>query len=165
MDDSDREGLHSANVVQVLLIGRKLVSHPKVELPYAVVAGVVVPHGCKDLTNLVEVLLDRWILDRLTLRRQKTETDALGENMEERNEFLNVFDVEVDLQPAAEVPPLAPGGGVFLEEGCGETLGDRLLCSMVVRFCLRVDGRGSRRQCLLYGKCVRKWEINCRSGR
>ena len=70
----------------LLLIGRKLVSHPKVELPHAVVAGVVVPHGCKDLTNLVEVLLERWILDRLTFRGQKTKTDALGENMEERNE-------------------------------------------------------------------------------
>ena len=77
--------------------------------------------------------------------------------MEERNGVLNVFEVRGDLQPAAEMPPLEPGGGIFIEDGCVETLGDRLLCSMVVRFCLHVDGRGSRRQCLLCGKCVRKW--------
>ena len=29
-----------------------------------------------------------------------------------------------DLRPSAEVPPLAPGGDVFLEDGYGETLGD-----------------------------------------
>ena len=77
--------------------------------------------------------------------------------MEERNGVLNVFEVRGDLQPAAEVPPLEPGSGIFIEDGCVETLGDRLLCSMVVRFHLHVDGRGSRRQCLLCGKCVRKW--------
>ena len=77
--------------------------------------------------------------------------------MEERSGVLNVFEVGGDFQTAAEVPPLEPGGDVFLEDGCIETLGYRLLCSMVVRFCLHVDGRGSRRQCLLCGKCVRKW--------
>ena len=91
--------------------------------------------------------------------------DALGENMEERNGVLNAFEVKGYLQPAAEVPPLAPGGGVFLEDICGETLGDCLLYIMVGIFCLQEDGRGSRRQDLLYGKCVRKWERNCRSGR
>ena len=127
-------------------------------------AGVVGPHGCKDLTNIAEVLLDRSIIDRLPLRRQKAGMDALGENTEERNGVLNVFEVEGNFQPAAEVPPLAPGVGVFLEDVCGETLGDCLLCSMLVRFHLHADSRGSRRQGLLCGKCVRKWEINFRSG-
>ena len=77
--------------------------------------------------------------------------------MEERNGVLNVFEVGGDLQPAAEVPPLEPGSGIFIEEGCIETLGYCLLCSMVVRFHLHADGRGRRRQCLLCGKCVRKW--------
>ena len=77
--------------------------------------------------------------------------------MEERNGVLNVFEVRGDFQKAAEVSPLEPGGGIFIEDGCVETLGDRLLCSMVVRFHLLVDGRGSRRQCFLCGKCVRKW--------
>ena len=53
--------------------------------------------------------------------------DALGENLEERNGVLNVFEVKGDLQPAAELPPLVPGVGVFLEDICGETLGDCLL--------------------------------------
>ena len=60
--------------------------------------------------------------------------------MEERNGVLNVFEVRGDLQPAAEVLPLEPGVVVFIEDGCIETLGDRLLCSMVVRFCLHILG-------------------------
>ena len=99
------------------------------------------------------------------MRGQKASTDALVENMEERNGVLNVFEVGGDLQPAVEVPPLAPGGGVFLEEGCGETLGNCLLLSMLVRFRLNIDGRESRRQGLLCEKGVRKWERNFWSGR
>ena len=40
----------------------------KVELPHEVVVGVVGPHGCKDFTNLAEVLLDISPLDRLPLQ-------------------------------------------------------------------------------------------------
>ena len=57
LDNADREGTHSCWRRILLLIGRQLVSHPKVELPYAVVLGVVGPHGCEDFTNLAEVLL------------------------------------------------------------------------------------------------------------
>ena len=128
-------------------------------------AGVAGPQRCKYLTNLAEVFIDRLLHDRLPLRGHKDSMDALGENLEERNGVLNVFEVRGDLQPAAEVPPLAPGSGVFIEDVCGETLGDCLLCVMVVIFHLHADGRGSRRQGLLYGKCVRKWERNCRSVR
>ena len=81
--------------------------------------GVVGPHGCKYLTNLAEVLLDRSLLDRLPLCVQKAVMDALGENLEERNGVLNVFEVEGDFQPAVEVLPLAPDVGVFLEDVCG----------------------------------------------
>ena len=38
--------------------------------------------------------------------------------MEGINGVLNFFEVKGDLQTAAEVPPLAPGGGVFLEGCC-----------------------------------------------
>ena len=127
--------------------------------------GVVAPHGCKDFTNLAEVLLNRSLLDRLPLRKQKAGMDALRENMEKSNGVLNVFEVRGDFQRAAKVPPLAPGVGVFLEDVCGETLGDSLFCSMVVRLPLHADGRGSRRQGLFYGKCVQKWERNFRPGR
>ena len=71
--------------------------------------------------------------------------------MEERNGVLNVFEVGGNLQPAAEVPPLEPGGGIFIEEGCIETLGDRLLCIIVVRFHLHADGRGCRRHAFYVG--------------
>ena len=43
--------------------------------------------------------------------------DALGENMEEGNGVLNVLEVGDNFQPAAELPPLASGGGDFLEDG------------------------------------------------
>ena len=64
-------------------------------------AGVVAPHGCKYLTNLAEVLLDRSLLDRLPFRGHEAGMDALRENIEERNGVLNVFEVEGYLQPAA----------------------------------------------------------------
>ena len=58
-----------------------------------VVEGVIAPHGCKYLSILAEVLLDRSLLDKLTLRRQMAGTDAFGANLEERNGVLNVFEV------------------------------------------------------------------------
>ena len=78
-------------------------------------AGVVGPHGCKYLTDRAEVLLNIFILDRLPLRRQKAGTDALGENLEERNGILNVFEVRGNFQPATEGTPLAPFDGIFIE--------------------------------------------------
>ena len=66
----------------------------------------------------------------------------LGKNLEEGNGVFNVFEVGGDLQPDVEALPLAPGGGIFLEDGCIETLGDCLLFRMVVSCCLNLDGRG-----------------------
>ena len=83
-----------------------MASQPKVELPHEVVVGFVGPHGCKDLTNLAEVFLDISLLDSFPFRVHKDVTDALVENMEERNGVLNVFDIGGDLQPAAEVPSI-----------------------------------------------------------
>ena len=54
----------------------------KVELPRAVVAGVVGPHGCKDLTDRAEVLLDQSLLDGLPMGGQKSSTDVLGKKLE-----------------------------------------------------------------------------------
>ena len=142
-----------------------MASQPKVKIPHAVVAGVVVPHRCKYFINMEDVLLNRSLLDRLPLRGHKDGTDAIGENLKESNGVLNVFEVGGNLQPAAEVPPLEPGGGLFLEDGCREKLGDCLLCIMVVRFRLHADGRGSRLQGLICGKCIQKWERNFWSGR
>ena len=106
--------------------------------------GVVGTHKCEYFTNRAEILLDITLLDRLPLRRQKASTYALGENMEERNGVLNVLEVGGDLQPATEVLPLAPGSGVFIEDGSGETFGDCLLCIIVVSCCLHADGRGGQ---------------------
>ena len=91
----------------------------------------------------------------LPLRRQKAGTEVLSKNLEERNGVLNVFEVGGNLKPAAEALPLAPGEGVFLEDGCEEPIGDCLLCSMVFRCFLHPDGRQSRHQGLLCGKFVR----------
>ena len=114
LDNADRERPHSCWRRILFLIGRQLASQAKVELPHWVLSGVVGPHGCKYLTNQVEVLLNR----SLPLCRQKSSTDALRENMEEGNGFFNVFEIWGYLQPAAEAPPLAPGSSVFLED-CG----------------------------------------------
>ena len=101
------------------MIGHHLAYHPKAELPHEVVTGVVGPHGCEYLTDRAEVLLYRLILDSFPVRGQKSGTDALREKMEEGNGVLNVFEVGGYLYTAAEVPPLAPGSGAFLEDGCG----------------------------------------------
>ena len=61
-------------------------------------------------------MLDQSLLDRLPLRGQKAGTDVLGEKMEKGNGVLNILEVGRDLDPYAEAPPLAPGGGVFLED-------------------------------------------------
>ena len=55
----------------------------------------------------------------MTLHGQKVGTDALGENMEEGNGVFNVIEVEGNLEPATEAPPLLSGGGVLLENGSG----------------------------------------------
>ena len=100
------------------MIGCQMASQPKVVLPHVVVSGVVGSHGCEDLTDRAEVLLDQSLLDRLPFRGQKAGTDTLGENLEEGNGVLNVLEVGGDYQPAVEALPLAPGGGVFLEDDC-----------------------------------------------
>ena len=116
-------------------------SQRKVDIPHAVVSGVVGPHRYEDLTDRAEVLLDRLLLDRLPLRGQKAGTDALGKNLEEGNGVLNVLEVGGELVPAAEAPPLAPGGGVFLEDSDREPLGYYLLSSMLASCCLYPDAR------------------------
>ena len=68
LDNDDREGPHSCWRIILLLIARQLASQPKVELPHAVFSGVVGPHGCEDLTDRAEVLIDRSLLDRFPLR-------------------------------------------------------------------------------------------------
>ena len=81
-----------------------MASQTEVEFPHAVMAWVVNPHVCEDFTN------------GFPLSGQKSGMDRLGENMEENNLVFDAFKIRNDLQPAAEVPPLASGGGVFLEE-------------------------------------------------
>ena len=72
------EGPHSCWRRILLLIGHHLASQAKVELPHSVVVGVVGPHGCEYLTDQVEVLLDRSLLDSFPLRGQKAGTDVLS---------------------------------------------------------------------------------------
>ena len=56
----------------------------------------------------------------------------LGKNLKKRNWVLNFLEVGRGLQSSAEALPLAQGGGVFLEDGGQETLGDCLLSRIVV---------------------------------
>ena len=125
-------GAHSCCRRIFPLTGRQLAFQEKVKLTHSVVSGVVVPHGCEDLTDRAEVLLYRSLLDILPLHRQKSGLDTLGENLEEGNGVLNVLEVGGYFRLAAEASPLVPGGGVFLEDGGQKTLGDCLLSSIVV---------------------------------
>ena len=117
LDNADREEPQSCWRRILIMIERQLGSQPKIELLHAVVSGVVGSHGCEYFSNRAQVLLDQPLLDRLPLRGQKAGTDALGGNLEEGNGVLNLLEVGGDLDPAAEALPLAPGGGVFIEDG------------------------------------------------
>ena len=75
--------------------------------------------------------------------------------MEERDRVFDVFDVRGDVQPDAEASPLAPGGGVFLEDCQREALGIFFLCSIVVIYYLHTDRRWSICQGLLCGEFLR----------
>ena len=71
-----------------------------------------------------------------------------------------VFEVMDNMHPDSGAPPLAPGGGVFLEYCGGEALRYCLLYRIVVNCCLNAYNRRSRRQGLLCRNCVWKWERN-----
>ena len=107
---------HSCWIIISVLKGRHLASQTKVEFSHVIVAGVVGSHGCENFNDGAEVLLDLSLLDGFPLRGQKAGTGALGENLEERYQVSDVVDFRFDVHSAAKVPPLTPGGGVFLEE-------------------------------------------------
>ena len=82
LDNADRGGgVHSCWSGIFLITGSQLASQPKVKLLHAVVPGVVGPHGCECFKDILEVLLERLLLDRLPLRRQKSGTDTLGKHL------------------------------------------------------------------------------------
>ena len=83
--NTDREGPHSCWRGILLLVGHQLASQAKIELPHSVVSGVVGLHGCNDLTDRVEVLLDQSLIDGLPLSGQKSGTEALRKKTEEEN--------------------------------------------------------------------------------
>ena len=160
LDNINRERPHSCWRRIVFLIGLQLKSQPKFKFSHAVVAGAIGPHGCKYLTNGVEVLLDLSLLDGLPLHGQKPGMYTLGENLEESNRVFDAFEVGGDVKLAAEALPLAPESGIFIKDCGGEARGDCFLCSIVVCFQLHTYYRGRRRQVLLCRKCVWKWERN-----
>ena len=51
---------------------------PEFVFPHVVVSGVIAPHGCEDLTDRADALLDQSLLDRLPFHGQKAGTYALG---------------------------------------------------------------------------------------
>ena len=115
LDNINWEGKHSCWRRIFFLIGRQLVYHTRVEFLHAVVVGVVGPHGCEYLTNRAEVLIYQSIPYGFPLRGQKSGTDTLSENLEEKNWVFSAFKVRGDVQPAAEALPLVPYCGMFIE--------------------------------------------------
>ena len=135
----------------------ELPPQPKVELAQLVVPGVVGPHCCKYLADETKVLFHGPLLDRDSAVCQKAGTHALGKDLKERDMVPDALEVGRDLQPLAEFALLAPGGGVFLVDCGGESMGQRLLCSMEVSRHLHPDGRVRIRQGFLCGKVREKW--------
>ena len=70
----------------------------------------------------MKVLFHGSLLGRCSADYQKSGVHALGKDLEERDGIPNALEVGWDLQPLAELSPLAPGGGVFLEDCGGESM-------------------------------------------
>ena len=132
LDGVDWDRPQSGWRINLLLIERQMASRITVKFSHVFVTGVVAPHGCEDLTNGAEVLLNRSLLDRFPLHGRKAGMNTLGKNLEEMDQGFDTFEIRGDVQPDTEAPPLAPGDCVFLEFCRREALGDCLLCSIVV---------------------------------
>ena len=100
----------------MLCIVWELSDQVKFELAHIVVTGVVVPHSCKYLSDRPKLLFHRPLLDEPPSCCQITDTRAIGKDLEERYVIGDDLYIRLDLQPTEELAPLAPCGGVFLED-------------------------------------------------
>ena len=78
--------------------------------------GVVGLHGCKDLNDEAEVLLDQLIFYGDSPVWSEVQHRRAWQNLEGRNMFFGAFKVGGNVQQAAEARPLVPGGGLFIED-------------------------------------------------
>ena len=100
----------------------ELPAQPKFELAQLVVPGVIGLHGCKSFPDGTKLLFNKPLIFWCSPGFQKTGAHALGEDLEERDGISYALEVGWDVQPLAELAPLAPGGGVFLEDCGGEAM-------------------------------------------
>ena len=77
-------------------------------------------------------MLDQSLLGGFPLRRHKAGVYTLQNNLEEIDRVFGAVNVKGYVRPAVEVPPLEPGGGIFIEDCRRESLGDIFLFSIVV---------------------------------
>ena len=80
--------------------------------------GVSAPHGCEYFTDGTKLLLPGPLLDGFPSGFQKADEHALGKDMEEGDGIPDALEVGWYFQSLAELVPLVPGSGVFLED-CG----------------------------------------------
>ena len=118
LEDGDGDGADSCWWGILFEVSGELPAQPKVKLDQLVVPGVFGPHRYKYFPYGTKVLFHGTLLDGCSSGFQKVGAHALGEDIEETYGIPDVLEVGWDLHPLAELAPLAPGGGVFLEE-CG----------------------------------------------
>ena len=127
-----------------------------------VVNGFISPHGCEYFPNGAEVLIDGALFDGDLLCGNNSGADVLGIDLEKGDGVFDALEIGCGVHPAVELSPLTPGCGVFLEDYLIKTLGRCLMYSMLVSYLLHSDVSWSRRQILLCGNFMRKYQRKIR---
>ena len=118
LEDGDGDGADSCWWGILFEVSGEFPAQPKVKLDQLGVPGDFGPHRYEYFPYGTKVLFHGTLLDGCSSGFQKVGAHALGEDIEETYGIPDVLEVGWDLHPLAELAPLAPGGGVFLEE-CG----------------------------------------------
>ena len=91
-------------------------------------------------------MLDRALADCIALDGKDSLAYSLREYLEGFNGVVYFPEIGRDVHPSAESASLFSCSGVLLDEIGRKPLGGIFLCSIEVRCCFQLGGRGSRRQ-------------------
>ena len=117
MEDRSGDGVDLCRRIVLFRVSRELSAQAKVEFSQLIVPGFAGPNGCKYLPDGIKVLFQGPLIDGYPAGCQKADSHALGKDLGERYGISDALEVGSDFQPFAEIVPLEPGGGIFLEDG------------------------------------------------
>ena len=117
LEDRDRDRVYSGRSKVLFHVSHDSLSQSKVELAKLVVPRVAGPHFCEYLSNGTKVLFHGPLIGRDLAGFHKADAHALRKYLEERDGIPDTLGVNWDSQSSSELAPLAPGSGVFLEDG------------------------------------------------